>query len=214
MYLLNADELNKHFDVQAHFYTAIADGEKHLMRSEARITRRKINTDNLDALFVMANPGGCTAFNEHISYGEFSNEKKELVHARPDQTQYQLMNLMERMNWDSISLINVSDICSGNFKEFIRILKLFEKENNDSHSLFAKERESELLGHLISDPILIYAWGGNKGISHLTKKVINKNYSHKGLYNSSKLYYRHPRPAKYEDRLVWVNEMELHLKEI
>jgi hypothetical protein len=213
MHLLKAEELNKCFDVQAHFYTAKAGDEIFLMRSEAIISRKIKSTETTNALFVMANPGGCTAFNENQTFGEYS-EEKEFVYAHPDQTQYQLMNLMERMEWDTIRLINVSDVCSGNFQEFIRILKMFEKDHNFSHSIFAKERERELLNLLHAKPILIYAWGGNKGISHLTSRVVKRNYPHKGLLNSNKPYYRHPKPAKYKDRLVWVNEMELHLREI
>ncbi|MEN8698441.1 hypothetical protein [Bacillus infantis] len=100
----------------------------------------------------MINPGGCSARdkNQKFSFLPKWGEEKLFVSAKPDKTQYQLMNLMERMHWNCITILNISDICTGNFQEFKKVLKKFYTEGYQKHSLFSEERKKELEEHLIN----------------------------------------------------------------
>ncbi|MFZ3591347.1 hypothetical protein ACOI1C_19490 [Bacillus sp. DJP31] len=215
MALITADVLKKHFNIWAHFYKAQAGEKEYLMRSEARIIRKGKESAKTDAVIVMANPGSCSAVDKNAKFEAFPKDggEKEFVAANPDPTQYQLMNLMERMKWNCIKIINLSDVCTGNFDEFKKFLKEFRESNNKSHSIFNEKRLKELENHLELNPTLIYAWGGEAAIKQFTRVVIEKEKKHKGLLHSERSYYRHPRPAKYADRIIWLNEMEVHLKE-
>jgi hypothetical protein len=214
MTIIKAKVLKEQFDVWAHFYKDQVGGKEYFMRSEAKIIRKGKGLAQTDAIIVMANPGSCTAIDQNTKFDTFpkEGEEKHFVAARPDPTQYQLMNLMKRMNWDCIKIFNLSNICTGNFREFKQFLKEFNEADYQSHSLSHEKRMKELTSHLELSPTLIYAWGGDSAIKDLTKIVIENEIEHNGLLHPEKLYYRHPKPAKYEDRLIWLNDMELQLK--
>ncbi|MFP7442949.1 hypothetical protein SFC50_04530 [Bacillus infantis] len=217
MKLLKADVLKERFEVKAHFYKMKIDKEEYLMRSEARILRKMhMEEEKTDAIIVMINPGGCSAKNKNQEFSFLPKwgEEKLFVAAKPDQTQYQLMNLMERMRWNCITILNISDICTGNFQEFKKVLKKFYTEGYQNHSLFSEERKKELEGHLETCSTLIYAWGKSdfRPILEMADSILKKGFKNKGLKGEGP-YFRHPKPALHKDRLEWLNEMELLLKE-
>ena len=214
MALILAEELKKQFDVWAHFYRVQLGGKDYLMRSEAKIVRKGYESYRPDTLIVMANPGSCTAVDKTADFELFpyTEEGKKFVAARPDPTQYQLMNLMVRMNWNCIKIINLSDVCTGNFKEFRQFLSEFNENDYKLHSLFCEDRGKELNNHIEGQPTLLYAWGGESAISPFVKLVEKKEWNHKGLLHAKRQYYRHPRPATYEERNKWLDEIEPILK--
>ena len=211
MMLIKAETLRKNFEVWAHFYTVRVDEKEYLMRSEAKIIRKGKETSNADAVIVMANPGSCTAIDQNAKFVSL-DEKKNFVKANPDPTQYQLMNLMERMNWDSLKIINLSDVCTGNYKEFKEYLKEFKANKFNEHTIFCERRKEELDCH-IKGANLIFAWGTNSAIKEIAKDVVDRQLVHKGLEHSQGIYYRHPKPATLQSRIRLLDCLEVQLKE-
>src|SRR5579875_3180863 len=159
MTLITADELKKEFSVWAHFYMSKVEGKEYLMRSEAKIVRNGKEEKQTDAIIVMVNPGSCSAVDATTKFEEFPYNvtNKEFVEARPDQTQYQLMNLMERMQWNCMKIVNISDLVTGTYGEFKKLLRELEMIGYQRHSIFSKERIGEFKKLLEEKPILIYA---------------------------------------------------------
>ena len=87
------------------------------MRREAKPLRIGYEQEEIDAVIVMINPGSCKP-----TSAVKSQRAKEAISmtAKPDQTQYQLMNLMERKAWSTLVMVNLSDICEGNFRNIER----------------------------------------------------------------------------------------------
>lgn len=212
MTLISAEQLKKTFKVEAKFYYAQVDGERFLMRREARISRIDTEQTDIDAVFVMINPGSCAP---NWIVESMEAEEAQLIPARPDPTQYQLMNLMERKGWHIIRLVNLSDICEGNMGEFIIREKEFRKANVD-HSLFQQGNKKELEELLASANHLIFAWGA----SDIAKKLASQfglfqdgkpttlYRNAKGLIHSERKYPRHPRPATKANQIIWLDDME------
>ena len=214
MTLISAELLKQEFDTWANFYTTKVEEVDYLMRSEAKIVRKGYESNAVDAIIVMANPGSCSAVDKNSQFSPYSSEdkQKEFVAARPDPTQYQLMNLMVRMKWNLLKIINLSDICTGNYKEFKQRLKEFEKISFYSHSIFHVSRSLELNKHLEENSTLIYAWGSDSTIKNLAQLVVDKGLANHGLHHSKNIYYRHPCPRLIEDRTKLLIDMENYLR--
>ncbi|KIL46696.1 hypothetical protein KP77_28230 [Jeotgalibacillus alimentarius] len=209
MTLLYAEELKKMYEVKAHFYIRQDDPSKQLMRSEAVIHAKNASFDEPDAVIVMANPGSCFAADEaDIPQSPDADGAKRFVRAKPDQTQYQLMNLMHRMNWKALRIINLSDFCTGNYKEFKAMLKAAD---NDSHSIFSSGRTNEL-EKAIQNRTVVIGWGQDSAIRSFAEQaltVIQKD--HYGLTFEKHPYYRHPKPQLKTDKIHWLDNMTAQL---
>ena len=212
MTLIPAEQLKKTFKVEAKFYYAQVNQERFLMRREARIFRNSIRQSTIDAVIVMVNPGSCVP--EGV-IGNVESAEAPFIPAKPDPTQYQLMNLMERKGWNVITLVNLSDICEGNIKNFISRKKEFRKANVD-HSLFQQGNKKELEELLASANHLIFAWGASDIAQKLASQFglfqdgkPTKSYLHaKALIQLERKYPRHPRPATKVNQIIWLDDME------
>lgn len=218
MELIPAESLKKMFDVYAHFYYAGVGNERFLMRREARIVRKGKDQAKVDAVIVMVNPGSCTPACELV---DSDKENEKLLPATPDQTQYQLMNLMDRLNWDVLKIVNLSDICEGNLDEFHAIERKFNSIGQP-HSIFQAKNESERIKLLSNDEHLIFAWGGGATAKRLAKEfgLFDKNKPLKSyektkmVLHSTKFYPLHPRQALKVNKIKWLNDITPLFKEV
>lgn len=213
MTLIPAEQLKKRFKVEAKFYYSQVGENRHLMRREAKISRVGATQSNIDAVFVMINPGSCSP---DVPVENVEAIKAPFVLAKPDATQYQLMNLMERKAWNVITLVNLSDICEGNMKNFITREKEFSEAKVD-HSIFQQGNKKDLEELLTAADHLIFAWGR----SNVAKKLASQfglfqhgspttAYQHaKALIHLIHKYPRHPKPALKENQIIWLDDMEL-----
>lgn len=212
MTLIPAKELKKTFEVSAKFYYSVINEEKFLMRREARITRIGQKKEEIDAVVVMINPGSCQPTGAVTSS---SGTEAKLLTAKPDQTQYQLMNLMERKAWDVLVIVNLSDICEGNMSNFSSIERKF-REANIPHSIFQDENERDCQSLLTAAKHVIFAWGESSTAKRLSEQFglfkrgkATIGYSHaKAWIHPEKNFPRHPKPATSVNKIMWLNTME------
>ncbi|WP_075980800.1 hypothetical protein [Bacillus massilinigeriensis] len=140
------EQLREEFEVSASFYQIKVNNKSYQCRNHALIKRKGIDNHQPDAVIIMANPGSCSPKNTDIELPIMKQHplNSHYVDVKIDPTQYQLMRLMKMMKWNMISIINLSDLCSGNMSDFKK--KNLEVEQNKyySHSIFSKDRIEEL----------------------------------------------------------------------
>jgi len=104
---------------------------------------------------------------------------------------------MERMGWNMIYIINLSDLRAGKISEFQNQLSKFEAQKNDSHSIFSTNRLAEIAKLLSENTRILVGWGTqpfmrDKMSNALTKLSNLGKIS--GLPHKTKPYYYHPNP--------------------
>lgn len=215
MSLIPAEHLKQIFSVEAKFYHAEIEKEQILMRREACIRRNGVFTTRADAVIVMINPSNCAQAGETAK----SPRDAEWISTKPNPTQYQLMNLMERQEWNLVTLINLSDICEGNIGNFNIIENQFNRMGM-SHSLFQEDNAQEREALLASADHLIFAWGSSTVAKRLAAQFglfqegsPEKPYAHaKAWVAADNGFPRHPKPATVADRVIWLDKMDALLQ--
>ena len=129
-----------------------------------------------------------------------------------DPTQYQLMRLMKIMDWKEISIINLSDLCSGNMNEFKRKLKQVNDSDIKCHSIFSETRTSERLKYFENKKMnVILAWGKDRSIKRLANHALNLIPDDTKIYGLRFLNeawaFRHPNPLIKDRCIAWLKEM-------
>lgn len=211
MAFIPVKELNNTFKVNAMFYHAEVNGERFLMRREARISRKGTAQNKIDAVVVMVNPGSCLPATE-LYYT--LPERMEMQPAKSDPTQHQLMRLMERMEWNELTIVNLSDICEGNLNKFRAIEQKF-KLAGIPHSIFQDGNAVKRDELLANANHLIFAWGGSDNAKRMAKEYglfvkgrLVAPYEHAiSLIHPEKSYPRHPRPALKSSQLEWLEDL-------
>ncbi len=215
MSLIPAEQLKQIFSVEAKFYQAELANEKILMRREAHIRRNGVFATRADAVIVMINPSNCA----QAGKAEKDPRDAEWVSTKPNPTQYQLMNLMERQGWNLVTLVNLSDICEGNMSKFKSIENQFNKAGV-AHSLFQEGNVDEREALLGSADHLIFAWGSSTVAKRLAAEFgLFRNGQAVSPYEraiawmaAEKCFPRHPKPATVADRIIWLDQMEALLQ--
>ncbi|MBU9711569.1 DUF1643 domain-containing protein [Evansella tamaricis] len=213
MEFLSAAKLKKEFKVEASFYQIKVGNKKYQCRNNAVIMRHDfLRDDQPDAVIVMANPGSCSpsdkSYEAPVVQGTIKNV--DYVSVEDDQTQRQLMRLMKLMDWNVLSIINLSDLCSGNMKDFRNKLNELEGYNFKGHSIFSEDRNEEREKLFDTNSKLILAWGGNSIIRKLACDALAKLPKAKlivGLPGRSKWSFRHPFPMIKEKCKAWLKDM-------
>lgn len=209
-----AEELRKEFDVIASFYQIIVGGQKYLCRNHAIIMRKGLaNQKKYDGIVIMVNPGSCSvkdsSYQPPIIEGKACNIPYVVVDDDP--TQRQLMRLMKVMNWNALSIINLSDLCSGNMSDFLEKLNQVEQHAFEDHSIFSSSRDDErqLLQHPQTKVIL--AWGRNEGIQQHARNAQKKLPTEKQLYllpySDIDWGFRHPNPLLKSKCIQWLKDI-------
>ncbi|CAG9606865.1 DUF1643 domain-containing protein [Pseudoneobacillus rhizosphaerae] len=218
----SAEQLRKEFDVIASFYQIEVGSILYQCRSHAVIFRKGYNNQGFpDAIVCMANPGGARPEDSSYQLPIIQNhfDKVAYVMSKDDSTIRQLQRLMQKMNWNVISIINLSDLISDNMEDFQVKLKQVEQYSFKKHSIFDDTRllEREALLDCNSNYTkIILAWGKDSSINQLACVaigILSKKEKHLfGLkYSSQKWDYAHPFPRKKQRCIEWLKKMSLQL---
>jgi len=212
-------DLRETFDVLASFYQIELGSKKYLCRNHAVIFRKGFaNQTSPDAVIVMANPGSCSPISQTYQPATIDGIPINLpyVAVKLDPTQRQLMKLMNKMNWNVLSVINLSDLCGGNMGDFSEKLRQVELHSFKNHTVFSEARKEERETILPStDSKIILAWGKDNSIKTLAyeslkilSKELQKDKQIFGLpYLETNWGYRHPNPMIKDRCEEWLEKM-------
>ncbi|MEN8222639.1 MAG: hypothetical protein ABFR36_05225 [Acidobacteriota bacterium] len=234
---LYADELKDIFTVYGSYYDLLTtDGNRIKCRNILEIFRRsfhmklseplKLFSSKPDSVFVMMNPGSSEprqfGFREPVlplngSAGKLIN--LEMVFAKPDVTQYQVMRIMDEMKWDHVRIVNLSDIREPKSIKFFKRVKEFEDKYNGIHTIFSDKRcaERDIVFNMKEgiSPVII-GWGRDRNLLPLAEKALKflESYNTTGIVSPDhpKLY-AHPSPNLQTAKIKWLEEIVSRLKE-
>lgn len=215
---LSGKELESIYSTEGTFYDLEVDGQRRLCRSLAAIRRRNREVERVNALLVLLNPGKSLPLSgvESIPVFRGKVEMPPLVPAVPDNSLHQLMRLMERMDWDGINVINLTDIRTGKFEEYWETQQLMGQQEDNRHTIFSSGRHHELQNQLQQADAVIAGWGTKSAIVPQASEAYRILAAHgnvQGLaYKKQPLYY-HPFPWIQNKCVKWLDDMENQLKQ-
>lgn len=160
-----------------------------------------------DLMVVMMNPGSSRPLDGN------DNSKIE-TEAVPDNTEDQIMRIMDNCNFDFARILNLSDIRepkSSIFYEKIEELR----EYNISHSIFDKKRNGDYEKLFVKNIPVIFAWGVNEKLSELATTAVEQIGETQpiGLKKNRFDYaYYHPLPQNYTKQKEWVEKITKMIK--
>ncbi|WP_139692972.1 DUF1643 domain-containing protein [Sporolactobacillus terrae] len=210
MDLISKKELLKEFEVEASFYNMRVGDRVFACRNQARIKRIGFSSNKLDAIFILCNPGSCDPLiKEMVPVLDPRREVVPFIKANSDPTQEQIMRLMKIEQWNLISIINLSDLCSGNLKDFKNKLRDALSNTFTYHSIFSKERENELkkLLQYNSNVEVIAGWGTDPSIKNMANEVFQHKLINniKGWKHKTHPFYYHPNPKIFDSKKEWID---------
>lgn len=234
----NKDDLLKRYSVHAHFYTLYgfdSDGVrwKKPCRSSLEITSKEKRPQNqgkgdVDAIFVMMNPGSSKPIiddnQQEIHAEKISSLKTTLVRTNPDDTQFQVMRVMDDRKWGHVLVINLSDIrnASSNgskkkngdkkegFSSEYKVLE--EKPKGETHSIFCVDRRDELKRQLdrVGEGPIVLAWGVGSYLKTLAtdaSEILSGKAISGWKKNKEDWKYYHPLPRNPKSQKDWLEEV-------
>lgn len=194
-------------NVYGYFYNRIINNITINCRNILILSKAKINavtTLPADALIVMMNPGDSQPIDQTKiklidSTDDLFNDFTNIFEAIADKTQDVIIELMNRMNYDSVIIINLSDIRNKDSNEFIKSINNINFDDTGSeHSIFDNSREKELnfiLDRCKNKPIIV-ATGVDYKLRFLTAQAMSRLPEHNIIgYKAQERYY-HPSRMK------------------
>ena len=151
-----------------------------------------------DLMVVMMNPGS--------SKPKDGNENSKFeTRAIPDNTQDQIMRVMENCDFEFARILNLSDLREPRSSVFYKKIEQLEKQKL-SHSIFDVKRKADYEALFEKGIPVIYAWGVNKKLSELARMASKRigEIHPIGLNKKGVNYaYYHPLPQNYTKQKEW-----------
>lgn len=186
------------FKVVGFFYED--NGNK--FRKYLDIKRVSASLEKPDLMVVMMNPGSSFPLDGIDNNSEQSD-------AHPDDTQEQIMKIMNAARFDYARILNLSDLRTPSSSELYRFLRSSESTLVD-HSIFSPARKEELSRLFNKNTPVIFGWGVNSALIPLAKLAIDALCvaNPLGILKPKTQYsYYHPLPRIYARRLAWVRQV-------
>lgn len=214
MEMLTEILLRDRFTVWGKFEEVTVVNNLVYMLAEARIFRRSaansLDTEKrrANAVMVIFNPGNCKPI--------AGTQVGDWTEAKPDKTQFQLMRLMERMIWDEVVIVNLSDFCEGNAEKLNALVNGYEHAGK-VYSRFANDPVSEWINVISSADRLLYGWGAKPLAKEMADayRLLDDDYMFttygkkpEAVWHSVKGYPKHPNPQFPVKCAEWLEEME------
>lgn len=213
MEIRKAHELRENYEVYALFY------ERNIVplgmvncRCVADIVRKENREKKIDAYFIMMNPGSCHALDpKYHAKDDIEYREIEFIRCQDDPAQQQIMRIMDNMNWNKVRILNLSDIQSGNSKEFKNLVKTV---SSNEHSIFSDKRREEFDYFTKDDAVFVYAWGKDISLSNLALLCVNRTQErkHVGIKGSKDYTYEYVKPMLFEKQVIMVERMVNYLR--
>ena len=214
MEFVYADELKRSFSVRGHFYDVEIAGKVFPCRSVLEIIANAGDSEATgvpDAVVIMMNPGSSRPLD--ISYipkcysvsdvldGGWS---RELIPARPDNAQYQLMRLMLLKRWKHVRVLNLSDLRNGNSGSFSVDFEDAQKRDPSSpHSIIHPKRLGGLQRDCAGSSRIVAAWGSTEVLRNAAIAFLSEIPGVQGLQLDYP-WYRYPSPYRKDQKIDWL----------
>ncbi len=195
--------MRENFDITGYFYQI----GNLKCRKYLNIKKKNTKIRKPDLMVVMMNPGRSKPIDG------IDNGKNE-VPTIPDQTQDQIMRVMENCEFSYARILNLSDVRitpSGAFYNILADLK----EKQIPHSIFDNKREQDFKELFVENIPTIFAWGVGKDLTELAKIAIKKIGINNpiGIEKNDRDYaYYHPLPRNNNDQIKWVDGITKRIK--
>lgn len=224
MEFIYADALKEKFEVWGHFYDLRIGRKVFNCRSSLEIVSKEnenSSAETADAVVIMMNPGSSVPRDKNYSPIQFSrddifssNWEKEIVPARPDNAQYQIMRLMMLNGWNRVKVLNLSDLRNGDSGEFSKEFERFGAiDASHPHCITHESRRAELRNALKtkSNGFVLAAWGSIEVLKSSARKMVAYRPTLLGIKLNDP-WYRYASPRKKEQKLDWLMAMNTIIK--
>lgn len=195
--------MREKFNITGLFYKK--DGYK--FRKFLNIVKNNSDKKRPDLMVIMMNPGSSKPLDGN------ENNKIE-TEAIPDNTQDQIMRVMEKCKFDFARILNLSDLREAKSSVFYEKIEELE-EQRISHSIFDKKRNSDYEALFVKNIPVIFAWGVNEKLSDLANLTVKRIGETKPVGLMKKGYnnaYYHPLPQNYTKQKEWVEKITEMIK--
>ena len=186
------------FEVTGLFYEL----EGHKLRKYLDIKKIGDSLKIPDLMVVMMNPGSSYPLDR------IDNNTKPTA-AEPDNTQDQIMKVMQNTSLCYARVLNLSDIRTSDSDVLYKFLKSDESESID-HSIFSDSRKPDLQNLFIKGVPVVFGWGVNSALVPLAKRAIDAlsiDNPHGLLKPKTEYSFYHPLPRIYKKQLEWVQNV-------
>lgn len=190
--------MKKEFEVTGLFYEL--KGKK--LRKYLDIKKEGTTLKKPVLMVVMMNPGSSYPL-DNIDNNTHPSA------AVPDNTQDQIIKVMNNTSLDYARILNLSDLRTPDSKVLYDFLSSDSAKYID-HSIFSKNRTDDLEELFITGVPVIYGWGVNSALITLAKSAIETL----GIDNplgilkpKTEYSYYHPLPRIYKKQLEWVQDV-------
>jgi hypothetical protein len=214
-----AEELKKKYSVQGRFYVLNNGKSKTRCRSLLTITETA-NKNNKKLVVIMLNPGSSRPLDknhkeEEVATNNMSRLKQiQLVPTKPDTTQYQVMRVMNELNFSSAEILNLFDIREA--KSTILFSNIKKGNIDREASIFSDKRKTELQNYFTPDTAVIVAWGNGKSFFDIEKNAIEKISALTDkiflVRSNDNITICHPSPMIQSFKLRWLDMIIKQLK--
>ncbi len=187
--------MDNNFEITGLFY----ESHGHKLRRHLDIKRAGVALNKPDLMVVMMNPGSSYPLD-----GIENNTSPSK--AKPDATQQQIIKFMIAAKFNYVRVLNLSDLRTPDSKELYRFLKS-DGCSSVEHSIFSRNRKSELAQIFVKGVPVIFGWGVNKALVPLARQAIEMLRISKplGILKKNTRYsYYHPLPKNHSKQLEWV----------
>lgn len=195
------------YRVTGHFYHRPGTRGPYPCRSTLDIVRTTSRGQAIDAFVVMMNPGSsCPVDPSH-------DDARRSVRTIPDTTQYRIMALMDRLGWNRVRVINLSDLRDPQSGRFFEQMRRYRREHGDcGHSIFSPARVGRLKVQLRTYPKapIVVAWGVARALEPLARMALaalpgERIVGRPGRQGGWR--YWHPLPRRATWQALWLSDI-------
>lgn len=200
------------FHTEGAFYFLETAGRNQFCRSLATVCRIGTDSETVDTLLVLQNPGKSMPIDVHIAPLVIDwTEEIPLVPAKPDPTIHQVMRLMERRHWNFVQIINLTDLRCAEFADYKERVEFMNRNFDDRHRIFSDSRQHELAWYVENAEMVIVGWGTkpyNLEVAHDAYMTLNGIRPVEGLRAGIQPLYYHPYPILQKKCIKWLDDMD------
>ncbi len=153
-------------------------------------------------MVVMMNPGSSCPL-------DGNDNSQTPTPTRPDNTQLQIMRVMDQASLDYARVLNLSDLRTPDSTALYSFVKS-RAANELDHCIFSHSRRAELNRLFVGRVPVVFGWGVNPALLPLAKQAVEALAIDRplGLLKPGSRYaYYHPLPRVYAKQLEWVQKI-------